>query len=124
MLFFMRNARCSFMMSSCLQFHLSPSTSQFADQLCKLSLCALSQSHVKYTTSNSIHSPKRVSSSSFSSSSLTLMISSPCDFISSSIFSMMNYERTNHVNYRCIHYHLNHILSIRHVDNSIHMPVR
>ena len=123
----MRNARCSFMMSLCCDFISLLELHNFADQLRKLSLCALSQSHVEYVTSNSIYTPKRVSSSSFSSSSLTLMIFSPCDFISSSIFSMMNCERisrTNHVNYRCFHYHLNHILSVRHANNSIHMPER
>ena len=48
------------------------------------------------------------------------MIFLHCDFISSSIFSMMNCERfsrTNYVNYRCFHYHFSHIFNMLYLCN-------
>jgi hypothetical protein len=112
-----------------LELHNNELRTYFADQLRKLSLCALSQSLVECATSNSIHTHERVSSSSFSSSSLrnvrcAWMFSSRCDFIN---FSLMNCERilrTNNVNSRCFHYYLNHTYVECSICNSIHVPER
>ena len=124
MSFFMRNARCSFMISSFCDFisslNFTISRTNYVNSRYVLYLShTLNVLQVIQFTHMSVHIIIHMLYR-HCNARCTWMISSRYDFIN---FTMINWEhisRTNDVNYRCFHYHLNHEFNMLHVCNSTH----